>query len=474
MSLSPRVLYVAMHHSIHTARWLKTANRAGLERHLFPLDPAPYHPSLRHITIYVPTVVGPAASTVTTLDSRALQSRVAAFASLAWWDPKLAAGVLWRRLGDKMSRKRKSGNRSSAPPVPPLEGEAPRLVPVPFEGDEAARQCVRLGRADESEAATVALHGPRMLADVIRLVRPDLVHSMEFQHAAYLVLAARDHLSRTDPGFQFPRWLATNWGSDIYLFGRDERHARQIRRVCESVDLYSCECHRDLELGRSFGYRGPHLPVLPNSGGIDTTAALKHRDPAPPSKRKVIMVKGYDHFAGRAMIALGVLERYAERLGGFEIVLFSVSARPRARALELKCTGALNIRIIDYASHEEILREFGRARIYMAISISDGISTSVLEAMLMGAFPIQTNTSCCQEWFIDGETGFAVPHDDEDVIAARFEKALVDDALVDDAAARNLDIVQSRIDESVLGPQIAAFYDQALKVCQADHGRRST
>ena len=173
-------------------------------------------------------------------------------------------------------------------------------------------------------------------------------------------------------------------------------------------------------------------------------------------------MKGYEHFAGRGMMALQVIERMRERLQGYRIVLFSVSAEPRKRALELKAKGVLDIKVIDWATHEGILSHFGRARIYMAISISDGISTSSLEAMAMGAFPIQTNTSCCDEWFRDGEGGFIIPHDNFDVICDRFERALEDDELVDRAAVINAATVAERLDRNIIVPQVAAFYDEVF------------
>jgi glycosyltransferase involved in cell wall biosynthesis len=45
-------------------------------------------------------------------------------------------------------------------------------------------------------------------------------------------------------------------------------------------------------------------------------------------------------------------------------------------------------------------------------SLSEGISTSMLEAMAMGAIPIQTCTSCADEWIINGEAGFLVEPND--------------------------------------------------------------
>jgi glycosyltransferase involved in cell wall biosynthesis len=51
---------------------------------------------------------------------------------------------------------------------------------------------------------------------------------------------------------------------------------------------------------------------------------------------------------------------------------------------------------------------FASARIYVGISLSDGISTSLLEAMAMGAFPIQTSTACVDDWFVSPQQGVSV------------------------------------------------------------------
>jgi glycosyltransferase involved in cell wall biosynthesis len=46
--------------------------------------------------------------------------------------------------------------------------------------------------------------------------------------------------------------------------------------------------------------------------------------------------------------------------------------------------------------------KFANSRIYVGASRSDGISTSFLEALVLGAYPIQTNTSCANEWVDKG------------------------------------------------------------------------
>ena len=55
----------------------------------------------------------------------------------------------------------------------------------------------------------------KQLAKLVTKLRPDIVHSLEFQASGYLTLSAKGEI-----GDGFPGWIATNWGSDIYLFGR--------------------------------------------------------------------------------------------------------------------------------------------------------------------------------------------------------------------------------------------------------------
>jgi glycosyltransferase involved in cell wall biosynthesis len=457
MTARPKILFVAMQASVHAARWIEQAASLDYECHVFPLSPHLPHHKLANVTLHIPTLNDKSRISSRRQMRRGYLVRAAEFVQLVLKNPREA----FRRV-EKLMRFGWSTaivGMSPSTPNPIGNGLKINLFSVDKVLTDLADidERIRLGRANESDETALRLHGPEVLAALIEELKPDLIHSMEFQHAGYLVLGARDRIAGP-----LPAWLATNWGSDIYHFGNSPDHALQIRRLCDAIDLYSCECNRDLALGRQFGYRGPDLPVLPNSGGIAIEQIMSLRGPSLPSARKLIMVKGYDHFAGRAMVALDVLERFADKLRDYTIVLFSVGARPRVRAIKLAEAGTLNIRIIDWAPHDEILRQFGLARLYLGISISDAISTSVLEAMAMGAFPIQTDTSCCAEWFIPEKSGFAVPVDNFDVICDRFERALTDDTLVDEAATVNLDIIRSRLAIDVFVPKMRAFYAQAF------------
>ena len=123
----------------------------------------------------------------------------------------------------------------------------------------------------------------------------------------------------------------------------------------------------------------------------------------------------------------------------------------------------LVIDIIPKCGHEEMLRLHGRARMSIGINATDGVSTSFLEALVMGSFPIQTYTACADEWVTDGETGFIVRPDDPAGIAAAIRRAVTDDALVDRAAERNARTAEDRLEYGKLRQQAVALYETVAR-----------
>jgi hypothetical protein len=395
MTKRKTILFVAMPDSIHTARWLEQLHEQGWDIHLFP------------------------STLITALHSRIRQVTVHHF------------------LYDQMI----------------LQSDTPKnLIVSLFE--RAVYGILRRGLGQ-----LLFVWRAKQLAKVIARVQPDIIHSLEIQHAGYLTLAAKKWLKA-----EFPSWIVTNWGSDIFLFGQLPEHQEKIRLVLEQCDYYACECQRDVRLAKAFGFNKTVLPVFPNTGGFELNKLEKVRRQQLTSTRKVIMLKGYQHFAGRALVGLAALALCADVLQDYTVVIYSAS-KPVLKAAKLwtQQTGIVIKIIPQGTAHDDILALHGLARISIGLSISDAISTSLLEAMVMGAFPIQSCTACADEWIEHGVSGAIVPAKESEIIAPWIRKALSDDELVNHAAQLNWQTALARLDGEMLKQKTINIYQTVMQ-----------
>jgi|GEM_PF-281538 len=294
------------------------------------------------------------------------------------------------------------------------------------------------------------------LIKTINKVKPDIIHSMEFQAAGYLVLEAKKKFNG-----KFPTWIATNWGSDIYFFGQLKEHQPRIKEILKECDYYASECNRDVCLAKNLGLKGQPLPVLPNGGGYELEKFSEWRQ-TPPSKRKTILLKGYQNIFGRALVGVKALELCADALKGYKVVIYSVEGSPPVSAAAEIFNQKTKIPvefIPERTPHEELMKIRGEARLHIGLSASDAISTSFLECLIMGCFPIQSDTSCGNEWAEHGKSAFFVPAEDPQEIAKFIRQALRDDKLVDKAAEINWQTAQARLPQGLLKRQTIAFYE---------------
>ena len=132
-------------------------------------------------------------------------------------------------------------------------------------------------------------------------------------------------------------------------------------------------------------------------------------------------------------------------------------------ARELSLSTEIPIKIIQHTNNIEILKLFGRSRISIGMNISDGSPNTLLEAMIMGAFPIQSDTISTAEWINNGENGFLVPPEDVEATAQAIKRAIIDDEMVNRAAILNKEITLKRIDNSVVQPQVLALYNKVYR-----------
>ena len=297
------------------------------------------------------------------------------------------------------------------------------------------------------------------LKNYLLKIKPDLIHTLETQGAGYLLSEVKINLSNK---YVFPLWWHINWGSDIYIFGKLNEHQQKIKEVLSNCDYYSCECQRDVDLAIKFGFKNKVLPVFPNTGGFNTTYINKLFENAKPtSQRRNIMLKGYQGWAGRALVGIKALSICADILKDYTIVVYSNTNSEDIKIASELLSNDFNINVIlldENTPQDTILYNHSLARISIGLSIGDAISTSLLEAMAVGSFPIQSCTSCANEWFDNNITGYIAPPEDPNEIANYIRKALLDDDLVDNASKINIDKISKFANYDILKEKTNNIY----------------
>jgi glycosyltransferase involved in cell wall biosynthesis len=297
------------------------------------------------------------------------------------------------------------------------------------------------------------------LARVIKSIKPDIVHSMTEQGCG-LLFASHQFLNGN-----MPPWLHSSWGSDIFYFARQPEYEGMMRSALQVCDYLMADCRRELELAPEFGFKGESLGVFSAAGGFHIEHMQKFRHSQPPSKRKLIMLKGRQgHLGGRAIYALQALHMCAESLSDYEIVIYIANEVISYATQYISHLTGLRFRILpEHTSHDEMMELMGSARIAIGLGMTDGTPHAMLEAMAMGAFPIQSNTADTRGWIEEGKNGYTVPPEDAEAIAVAIRKALSDDEMVDQAAEINARMTRERIDISIVKPKVIEAYKKIAR-----------
>ena len=281
---------------------------------------------------------------------------------------------------------------------------------------------------------------------VISVIRPEVIHAIEIQHAGYLVSSLSGSAERR---------IVTNWGSDIYFFQHDPEHEILIKKTLKWATHYSAECQRDYKLASDLGFTGIELPKIPNAGGFD-----EFNDQIKCSARKLILVKSYGGQFGAGKLAIKALDLFLKECKDFQVFLYSVTPDllPEVENLQLSYPNLVSYATLkNPISHEDLMKIFLSARIYLGCSLSDGLSTSFLQALNTGAYPIQTNTSCASELILQGASGSIISPNAEEIFSELRNK-IFDTFLLDQAQKTNLDFSVSHLNKRDIGRIAQSFY----------------
>lgn len=293
----------------------------------------------------------------------------------------------------------------------------------------------------------------KALARVIRNVKPQIIHTMETQQAGYL-------MSEIASNFNNIPWVHSTWGIDLHFFSHLEAHRTRLQTVLQNIRQLIVEGERDATIARELGYTGKIETITSVGGGFKPTFFEGGSQSPLPSSRKVILLKGYEGHERLAGNALAALRKIKDALKGYEVNIYSCHKTLLPVVAEIESLGEFAIKVLPDQTHRDLLGLTSAARVSITNNLSDGVPNTMLEAMALGAFPIQSNTAITEGLINDGVNGILTIATDVDNIAAAILRALKDDPLVDRAAEINVEIIKTRLSFKGIQKQIDAIYQR--------------
>ncbi|CAC9976387.1 glycosyltransferase [Flavobacterium panici] len=287
------------------------------------------------------------------------------------------------------------------------------------------------------------------LERIIKEINPDVIHSFEMQSCSYPIIKAMN---------KFPKikWIYSCWGNDLFYFQNFEDHKSKIKNVLKRVDYLHTDCFRDYEIAKELGFKGKHVGVIPGGTGYKIKEFEIYK--LPIEERKIILVKGYQNLFGRGINVIKALEKIKTKIDQYEIIVFG------AHNVVEKYVVENNLAYKTYGrhdlSHQQIMELMGKSILYIGNNISDGMANTLLEAIVMGAFPIQSNPGNVSAEIINhGINGFLIKDPENiDSIAELITKAIEDKEMLVEANKLNSKIAFQKLDYNTNQQKVIALY----------------
>ena len=290
------------------------------------------------------------------------------------------------------------------------------------------------------------------LAVIIKTIQPDIIHSFEMQSCSYPIL-------KTMKLYPNINWIYSCWGSDLFYYRQFSFHHKKIKSVLARVNAIQTDCLRDFTIAKELGFKGNHVGVIP--GGSGYRLNLYENLKFPTEKRKIILVKGYEHQFGRGLKVVEALEEMQSELKNFEVVVFG------AHNVVIDYIEARKLSFQYYHRHElpqnELLALMGKSLIYIGNSISDGMPNTLLESIVIGAFPIQSNPGGATDEIIrHGENGFLIENPESlEEIKHHIRMAISNPKMIENSNTMNAALAQEKLEYEKVKTKIVAMYENS-------------
>jgi len=225
-------------------------------------------------------------------------------------------------------------------------------------------------------------------------------------------------------------------GTDVFgTPGGAWLHGKMMRFACRRADAIHAVSQPIADVLIGYGIPPERFTCFPI--GTDLDRYTPGTWPAPEGRSSIVSTRRQEPVYGNDTLIAALarlrdegLDVTASVIGGGSLL---ETYRERVSSLGLD----QRVELPGQVSAEDVRRALQESDVYVSASRSDGTSSSLLEALACGLFPVVTAIPANEAWVEDGVTGLLFEVGDERGLADALRRAVLDDALRSAAREQN-------------------------------------
>jgi hypothetical protein len=264
------------------------------------------------------------------------------------------------------------------------------------------------------------------------------------------------------------KWVAqVRGGPDLALLRLLPDYLGRMKKVMSECDQLIADNQRNYEYARNLGLTTTQIPalgVIPGTGGVNVAQLAESWSGLPSQRTRLILwPKAYECPQSKALPVFEAIKLAWNKIQPCEFWMLASIPETEMWYGTLPEEMKSHCHIQRRIPREEVLELMARARVMLAPSLADGTPNTMIEAMAAGAFPILSPLETITPLVENERNVLFARNLYPEEIAQALCRAMTDDALVDAAAKRNLEVVRMIADRSKIGPRVVEFYEGVAK-----------
>lgn len=291
----------------------------------------------------------------------------------------------------------------------------------------------------------------KQLEKQIKRINPHVVHSF----VLYLTGIPALSIMKKFPTI---KWVYSSWGSDMYYYQQQPEHLFSMKKTLSHIHFMFSDCRRDYRIAKENGFTGKFLGVIPGGGGFKLDDFLPYRKNC--VDRNIILIKGYQGLHGKCITVLKSIENVAKELKDYRIVIFGAPREVFDYVNNSSFNHLENLEVFEKVEKAKLIELMGQSLIYIGNSSSDGMPNTLLEAIIMEVFPIQSNPGgATAEIIVHGENGLLIEEPENvHLIADLLLQALTSPELRKKAVKSNSENITPKLERERLKKEVLEKY----------------